>query len=505
MLNRRYGDKLLEDLHRAVAGLPHALVLTALVVTSVGCADILGIEDIEYVEDVVPIDPCLNPEGFEGRGCFRTDGDCKPSKEQIPNTCTDSPCIPFDNQKRLGLSLATELPKITTDMPSTFGPPGMGASPPCPTPTANNPNVVVVGSNAIYDVVRYVSAELSRSMAPVTVLYQSLSSCNGAAAALDDLKVGGDFSYWTYENNTITMNQCSLPEGFADIGVSDVFAATCGLDDNERDTLGPIQAMIFAAPRASSERAISAEAARLIYGYGGSYQEERFTSPPWTNSDFILRRNSTSGTQHLIGKVIGVPSASFKGTPKSNPDEMISALAGTLANDATPTIGILDVVNGDPQSTTIRVLAFQAEGQHCAFQPDSVEGAFDRRNVRDGHYGLWGPLHIFTRMGGATAAGDVVKFLALEKAPPLSGQTTDQSMSELIKVTTNGSLVPACAMRVKRAVDGGQLVPVIPPAPCGCLFDQLNGIASQCTTCNTSDDCDSSDTPVCRFGFCEDQ
>jgi hypothetical protein len=355
----------------------------------------------------------------------------------------------------------------------------------------------------------YLGAELASAQNPVTVLYQSQSSCNGASAIFDDIQIAGEFRYWTRENGALVENKCNLPQTIADIGTSDVFATTCGLPEDETkaiDAQGPIQAMIFLAPKSSPERVISAEAARLVYGYGGNF-EDKLTSPPWTNPDRILRRNPTSGTQNLIGTIIGVPSIRFSGVENTSTSAMISSLQMTQPADSAATIGILDVVNGDPTDVrvSVRVLAFQAQDQNCAFHPDSVEGKLDKRNVRDGHYALWGPIHVYSRPNTVTNVANLVKYLSLDQAPASAGKNADQNMSELIKIVAGGSLVPSCAMHVQRVSDGGALLPQLPARSCSCYFDQLTTGESSCAQCLTDSDCASPDAPRCNFGFCEQQ
>lgn len=465
-------------------------------VTLIGCGNILGIDDIES---------CWNASGFDGRGCYRTDGGCKLTKEQLPNACTDSPCVPFNNQERLGLSSASDLPDIEM---GTSGNPGSSGTPgPDTCPTMNR--VIVTGSNAIVPILSYLSAELANADNPMTVLYQSQSSCNGAAAIFrDNIKVAGEFQYWIRENDKITAKICTLPETLADIGTSDVFSTTCGLPEDANlavDAQGPIQAMIFVAPKTSPERAISAEAARLVYGYGGTYKT--FTSAPWTNLDHIQRRNPASGTQNLIGAFIGVPSANFMGVENLGTSAMISSLQMTSPDNAAATIGILDVVNGDPTDVrvSLRVLAFQAAGQNCAFHPDSVDGKLDKRNVRDGHYALWGPIHVYSRPTALPNVSSLVKYLALDQAPASAGKTADENMSELIQIAAGGSLVPSCAMRVQRTSEGSGLLPFIPARSCACYFDEHTSEGSTCARCKEDSDCVSPDAPRCNFGFCEPQ
>lgn len=496
MLNGHRSGKRLGNVWSLAIVPARAFFVATIVVTSVGCGEILGIEDIES---------CWDAAGFDGRGCYRTGGGCKLTKEQLPNACTESACIPFDNLDRLGLSSPADLPEIPVGTPGNMGEPGMGGPDDCPA----TDRVVVTGSNAIVPILSYLSAELAGAANPVTVLYQRQSSCDGAAAIIDDVKVAGKFSYWTREEGKLIDHDCILPEQLADIGTCDVFATTCGLEEDPTKTLdaqGPIQAMIFIAPKSSPERAISAEAARLVYGYGGTY-DNKFSAAPWTNVDRIQKRDSPSGTQNMIGTFIGVPSAKWEGVENASTPAMVASIQMTSAADAAATIGILDVVNGDPPETQVflRVLAFQAKDQNCAFHPDSAEGKLDKRNVRDGHYALWGPIHVFSRSNAQTNVNNVVKYLTLDQAPATAGKDADENMSELIKIVAGGSLVPSCAMRVQRNSDGGSMLPFVPARSCACFFDQLKIGESTCAACTTDADCASSDAPRCNFGFCEQQ
>lgn len=493
MMNRRRCDKRTDRV--GSKKIARTLVVATVVITSVGCADILGIETI---------DSCWDPTGFEGRGCYRTGGDCKLTKEQLPNACTDSPFIVFDNQQELGFSAPDDLPKIK--MEGAVVPADTGSSDPDECPTENR--VIVAGSNAIVPVLSYISAALRSASTPITVLYKDPSSCHGAATIFKNVKIGGEFSYWIEEGKPLlTKVPCTMPDQVVDIGVSDVSGSTCGFDEGPDiavDAPGPIQAMIFIAPKSSAKRAISAEAARLVYGFGGKH--ENFSADPWTNIAHIHRRNPTSGTQNLIGAYIGVPSSKFLGFQNASTSEMVTSMQNTATDDATATIGILDVVNrnigGVPE--IVRTLAYQAEGQNCAFFPDATNDSRDKRNVRDGHYALWGPIHIYSRPTPMANVTNVVKYLSLEQAPATAGKTADENMKELIRIVAGGHLVPTCAMRVQRASDGGPLLPQIPTRSCACYFDERTTETS-CATCKADADCGSPDAPRCNFGFCEPQ
>lgn len=78
-------------------------------------------------------------------------------------------------------------------------------------------------------------------------------------------------------------------------------------------------------------------------------------------------------------------------------------------------------------------------------------------------------------------------------------------MKALLKIVADGSLVPQCAMQVRRLSDGGGLQPNVPERSCGCFFDQIRSGSNGCEPCATQEDCQSADAPQCNFGFCERQ
>jgi hypothetical protein len=62
-------------------------------------------------------------------------------------------------------------------------------------------------------------------------------------------------------------------------------------------------------------------------------------------------------------------------------------------------------------------------------------------------------------------------------------------------------LVPDCAMKVTRSVEGGDLSLYSPAAPCGCFFESQVGAApASCSACTSDATCNGG---KCRFGFCE--
>jgi len=150
----------------------------------------------------------------------------------------------------------------------------------------------------------------------------------------------------------------------------------------------------------------------------------------------------------------------------------------------------------------IRMLAYQDTAQHCAVFPDSNSTAHDKRNVRDGHYPLWGPLHLLLRVDGQgnplnaanrQAVTDIIGYLSGTKALP--------NKVQLIDLYAQSGLVPECAMRVTRSKDGGNIFPYQPSSPCSCLFDLKAVGSTSCAECKVQGDCASGQT--CSQGYCE--
>src|SRR5262249_36923352 len=109
-----------------------------------------------------------------------------------------------------------------------------------------------------------------------------------------------------------------MPPPAADITVTDLFAQSCtplpnGLPQTIGDLFGPVQTMLFIAPKASSERAISAAGAYYVFGFGA-----QSGTAPWTDNAFIYRLADESGTQRILGAGIGVPADQWKGTNLQN-------------------------------------------------------------------------------------------------------------------------------------------------------------------------------------------
>ncbi|RYE84325.1 MAG: hypothetical protein EOO75_18245, partial [Myxococcales bacterium] len=152
--------------------------------------------------------------------------------------------------------------------------------------------VIVAGSSAIRPFLGIVASLLAPT---TTIVYQSQGSCTGVSAIFSDdpgkrrirdIPEQGTTAanYAVYFRADGTSEPCLLDPAGAevDVGVSDVYAASCALEPGPgvqvADNQGPIQPMTFVVPAASTQRAISAEAGYLLFGLGGNAG----AVAPWT-------------------------------------------------------------------------------------------------------------------------------------------------------------------------------------------------------------------------------
>jgi len=359
--------------------------------------------------------------------------------------------------------------------------------------------VYVTGSTAAKPLLIELSKYLVIQSSPITVVYLGQGSCVGIDAILNGTPIQGTGSSapstW---DATGAEKKCDVTTPIvADVGISDVFATTCftlpgGVAGNVSDFLGPVQSMTFAVPIGSPEVSISAEAAYYVYGFGNSSGVT-----PWTDETAIFKRDVNSGTQRMIAAAIGVPADKWKGTATTGSSDLLQKL--TMASPRDQAIGILAADVAQDNRTVLKILAYQHGKQSCGYFPDRDSTSNEKANVRDGHYAIWGPLHLLTRLDNngyplKPAAADVIGYLAGSKTAP--GQL------DLVFLEAQRHVVPQCAMRVKRTQEMGPMVPFAPAGACGCYYEKVANGATQCTPCQRQVDCPTS-APVCSYGYCE--
>jgi hypothetical protein len=227
----------------------------------------------------------------------------------------------------------------------------------------------------------------------------------------------------------------------------------------------------------------------------------------------------------MIGTAIGLPAAKWLGGDSGmyaaqhlgGSGAVLSALQTASNKDAA--IGILAADFADqnrnppaPDGGTappgIKFLAYKHTGQSCGYLPDSDSTKFDKINVRQGRYAIWGPVHMITKVdaNGVPANANVATILKYfaSVGPTPDATLTDQQKKDMIGAEANAFTVPWCAMQVQRATEIAKPTPFQPAEPCGCYYESIKGSSlSTCTVCTpTGNECSGS-TPKCRYGFCE--
>jgi hypothetical protein len=418
--------------------------------------------------------------------------------------------------------------------------------------TYPNP-VFISGSSASQPVLQAVAGVLGSS---VSIIYQNPDSCYGLNDALTGVA--------STEGGTVKTNFLDPVSGAAvactlnattpepvDVGVSDVFIETCQTRLNTATPPagqmiakinGPIQAMAIAVPTmAQGSPSISAEAAYVVFGYDATP-----AVGPWNTASNIFVRANTSGTLNMIGEAIGLAATKWANSglgstamqQQSSTGNMFGALAGANTSpNVNATIGILAAEAVIQRNATVaagggtvKILPFQATGQSCGYYPDSTSTQYDKLNVRQGRYAIWGPLHFVVNVDANgypmgphkdAAAAVLNYFIATgDGASPMfnvpgdAGAISDSQKTMLIDAESKplvGGVVPWCAMEVMRTSEIGAEASYQPPEPCGCHFEFTaigKTVSPYCQTCATNDDCKNPDGgttyyPVCRFGYCE--
>lgn len=370
--------------------------------------------------------------------------------------------------------------------------------------------VYVAGSTAAKPFIAAVAASLSHESTPITLVYQGQGSCTGVQTmvASSPSTITGSASTFSGTGTAPVENTtgCTLDVAgtTVDIGVSDVYAKTCGptytVANDVKDFHGPVQSMNLVVPKDSTQVSISSEAAYLTFGFG----TDAGGGVPWTDPTVYEVRKPTSGTMLMTGAVIGVPGAKWLGNQNADTATVLTQLAADItAGKTQKAIGVMSSGDADKNRSTVRALAFQPTGSSCGYTPDSDStNSFDKANTRDGHYAISGPVHLYAHApGGNIANADVKKVIDY-----LTGAVDPDF--DLIQVEAKASVVPDCAMRVSRTEDGGPLASYMPAISCECKFvaEATGKAPDSCKTCdvaNGDNDCKGTGTPKCHYGYCE--
>ncbi|HEY0462953.1 MAG TPA: hypothetical protein VGC79_02035 [Polyangiaceae bacterium] len=376
---------------------------------------------------------------------------------------------------------------------------------------------IVSGSSAVQPTIAALAQKLAVG-GTTTLVYSRQGSCTGVAAILGTPPTAaGTALYW---DTTTTAKTCDMPASTpVDVGVSDVFATSCptvkggdlakaGVADFHNFFAQVMEFIVPGGPGGSDQTAISAEAAYLTFGFGNS------GATPWDNQTHFLIRNNTSGTQIMLAKAIGLDVNKWIGFDEGGAGTVFNDVkAGQIPDPADSTkrvngdkkkiIGIVSSGEADADTVNVKRLAFQATGQTCAFWADSGISEKDKKYVRDGHYPVWGPLHVLAKVddtGAPTSDGakQVIDFLS----------ASDVEDTATLDLEIDNHVVPLCAMNVTRNSELGPLSSIQPEGACGCYFDsktKAGGAPSECKVCTKANEATvcKGERTVCNYGFCE--
>jgi ABC-type phosphate transport system substrate-binding protein len=357
------------------------------------------------------------------------------------------------------------------------------------------PIIYGLGGSATKPLLGKVASGLAAATSPSSIVYQAPGACVGINGLIANTLITGTASYWDTDGKE---QSCTLPVAgqaidFANMGNS---APSCpgvgALPADIGDFVGPVNTYNLIVPTASSQTAISSEGAYFAFGFGQLGQAQ-----PWVDDTQIFKRDANSAAQLFISLATGIPAEKFKGVDTKSNAGTITAVAQSLKPEAA--IGLVSGEVADANRATVRTLAYQHKGQRCGFTPDSTVTSFDKKNVRNGLYHIWAPIHFFARIDAAKKITnpEVAKFLGY-----FTGDVQAPANVDILSLEIKSGNVPRCAMNVWRETDLGALTKNVPDKPCGCFFESVATGGTTCASCADSMTCPKS-APVCRRNFCE--
>lgn len=304
----------------------------------------------------------------------------------------------------------------------------------------------------------------------------------------------------------------------ADVGISALYPASCQLGGPEAGSSiglidGPIQAYTFIVPPsqfAAVGNAIYAEEAHAAFGaHKGAGLVSWNGVTEWNDPSQMFFRPTSKST--LVSTAFNIQlTAAVMAQGAVQEAASSSVLAAVTAATSLNSIGILgDEVYDTQGRGKVNVLAFKAYGQNAAYFPDSSQTAFDKQNIRDGHYTMWSPTVYITRVDGLNEpTNPAVKYITdtvtgNAAAMPPDGGTPIDGLADV----TGVGLTPGCAMQVTRGApqDGAPLMAAASPPTCTCYFlskiPGATGTPANCSACGDGGSCSSGQT--CLRGFCE--
>lgn len=361
------------------------------------------------------------------------------------------------------------------------------------------PNRVYVSiADSQQTTIKTLARQLRSAASPLTVLYQTNSACTNVAQLVAGTASSAVFNYAPSPAESPTWDasqaalQCTPDAGgnAYSMVATDLFTSTCtpsAVPAGFTVLKGAVRPYVFATQLANTERAFTAEQAYFTFGFDDGGQ-----ASPWVDSQTLFIRTASRSIMRGLAADIQVPIGNWHGVAFDSLSQMTKALTDSQSPQSA--LGVLEAADYDLNRATLRALAFRGVKQRHAYYADSKLTTKDRQNVRDGHYLLWS-------QGAYIAANSDASAMYLANLLAGNAVSPTPAFEPLAAVVAGGS-VPDCAMKVSRAVEGGELSNYTPAVPCGCYFQsQVGGLDASCKACNDANPCASGGH--CRHGFCE--
>jgi ABC-type phosphate transport system substrate-binding protein len=385
--------------------------------------------------------------------------------------------------------------------------------------TLPNP-IIVTGPTDFEPLLQRFAVKIAAESAAATIITPSISALATSCAAVEGVvtgtKLGGlPGRYYTLSGMTTIATQTCLFTGeqTPHVAISNVFYEACSNVPQPKpadmaDVAGPVQATVFVVPKVNTTvQYLTYDEARAIYGCGVS--SALTVAGRYADPTIVSCRNPAAGTQVTLARNIGLPESVMiapKCTSFINDGSLLFPLisrgeeTSMTDDDYAPkpaAIGFVAAGEIDAYRAKVNPLAFQAPGQAQAYYPDSSPTAVDRRNVRDGHYPIWGYVHMIAKTAGGNLNPQAAELIGW-----INGTKASQNIDAVVLEASAG-YIPQCAMKVKRTSDGGLLSPSSPAEPCHCGFEAFTSRTTPagCIPCASNGACPCGSK--CRHGFCE--
>ena len=406
------------------------------------------------------------------------------------------------------------------------------------------PNKIYLhGTTAVKPLIAVLGARLAALPTPYTLLYQQVDACNAVTTVANNGNIsqrGAPHLYTlaptpknpdAYKDDTCSLNAGTIIS--PDVGLADVYFNSCPnyYDGALRDPtvnaanpsapavdfLGPIQAMVFITSQSNfSSQYLLLEEAQSILACGTGALVYPYIDATQLNV-YDHESGFTNGVPLMTYDCLDLPASYYpKSTsqvtlvkPSFYPQPELAIINMVLSSiNPSAAFGFVSGENYDEHRDTLKSLALVGPGQgsgNKAYLPDSDGISRDRRNVRDGHYVVQGPLHMIARVGADNVPTSPMaqRFVNwMQGKPGVPGEAP--LPFNILDIFAETGVVPQCAMKVIRNSECGLFEQYKDPAPCGCYFEsKATGVAipEGCVPCASAAECTGG--RVCSFGFCE--